>query len=434
MTNIGLRKRTFILIGIIFGFTCFLFANSLENPQTSIQSNLKTPKSSHITDTMNNVSDHVWSTDETMIAYIKCIWAQDWNCELWVADVSGGSLTNHKLISSEAEAYGLEDWKDDWILFRIKRESGTPSEYYGRNELWKIKSDGTGLTQVTFTETNGIKTMFNAFYNNRGTVRGGKFIPGTNLVYFNAHDGNGWYQMYACDDDGTDSWYTISNPDYAWTWGISPTGNKVLWGQMDDYFLPSTFKASDVDGSNWITIKACSAVTYPLVLADGNTVVWHENNNLYAIDMDGTNERTVIDDEDKYQCYNYNPAEIQGFIMGSNRSDGLMHIFKLDSYGTDIVQLTDGLYNDESPIFSPNGQYLSYLRLPFDFDKGSNPVPYPCELVITRGGISAGGLPGIDFNIYILIGILSALGIVSITLLRFQHKEKKGNDNQSVIR
>jgi len=39
-------------------------------------------------------------------------------------------------------------------------------------------------------------------------------------------------------------------------------------------------------------------------------------------------------------------------------------------------------YLDETPILSPDGQYLSYLRLPYDFNKGSSTVPYPYELVV----------------------------------------------------
>jgi len=330
-------------------------------------------------------SDHLWSPDGTKVAYIKSPSGEAWNCELWVADKnpSDAELINHVMISSEAEYNGLLDWQGDWILFRIRHEEGTPASYYGRGELWRIRADGTGMAQVTFTQTNGIRTEFyNPAYDNRGTAGWGRFIPGTDLVYFHAHDGNGWPKTFVCNADGTDNWYHISHPDNTWRVALSPTGNKLLWGEQYDFGQPTTHKACNVDGSGRTTIKAFTNVIAVTVLADGNTVIWTNNDNIYAIDMDGTNERTVLDDEYINEVWNYNPSDGQGLIMGSDRSDGNMHIYKINVDGTGIKQLTEGPYLDEFPILSPDGQYLSYLRLPYDFDKGSSTVPYPYELVV----------------------------------------------------
>ena len=106
------------------------------------------------------------------------------------------------------------------------------------------------------------------------------------------------------------------------------------------------------------------------------------NDNIYAIDLNGANERTVLDDDQINIWYNYDPSNVQGLLMGSNRSDGNMHIYKINVDGTGIEQLTGGTYLDEYPNLSPDGNYLSYLRLPEDFDKGSSTVPYPYELVV----------------------------------------------------
>jgi len=346
--------------------------------------------------TIPNVSDYLLSPDGTQVAYIKSPNGDTYNCELWVADKSPSGLINHEMIRNDAEYEGLDDWQGDWILYRIRWWGGPfqryvhgPYSYYGRNELWKMRADGSGEPiQVTHTyyPNNGIKTTENGWYYDRGSVVWGRFIPGTSLVYFHAHNGNGWYRTFVCNDDGTDEWYRISD---GWTWvpRLSPTGNKLLWGKQEDHQLPTIFKSCNVDGTGTTTIRNFHPQKIGVtVLGDGNTLVWHQHNNLYAMDMDGSNVRTVLDDEyvNIMNIWgNYDPTDPQGLIMASNRDpDGNMHLFKMNVDGTGIEQLTEGPYNDEYPTLSPDGEYLSYLRLPEDFVKQGSPVPYPYELVI----------------------------------------------------
>jgi len=341
--------------------------------------------------TIPNVSDYLLSPDGTQVAYIKSPYGDTYNCEIWVADKVGAELINHEMILDDAEWNGLDDWQGDWILYRIRREPGGPANYeYGRNELWKMKPDGSEKTQITdtFTRGNGIRIAYwNHWYDNRGTVVWGRFIPGTNLVYFHAHNGNGWYKTFVVVDDGliigdpsTFNWYPISL-DHTWRPCLDPTGNKLLWGRQTNYWRPTTFKTCNVDGSDRTTIKAFTQNIGVTVLVDGNTFIWAQDGNIHAMDMDGTNERPVLVDGHTNTQWNYDPTDAQGLIMGSDRSDGNMHIYTIKLDGT-IEQLTEGPYMDEYPTLSPDGNYLSYLRLPEDFVKEGYPRPYPYELVI----------------------------------------------------
>lgn len=393
MKNTNQKTIVTIILCMIFGFSVVFviksslsktyFSNYQGNFENDDPANLRLASEYVISEP---ISDHLWSPDGTKLAYIKPQVGQWWNCEIWVADKSPNSaeLINHQLIYTGALYVGLYDWQGDWLLIRIRFEEGTPSSYYGAGEIWKIRYDGTGLIQLTFTETNGIRTTWsNTAYTNRGTASWAKFIPETNLIYFGAHNGNGWYKSFVCDDDGTDGWYHISNPDYAFRIEMSPTGNKLLWGDASYWDDPLTIRASNIDGSGRVTIKNLPGRTTIIALADGNTMIWNQNDNIYAIDLDGTNERTVIDDAYVNQAWNYNPANDQELIFGSSRLDGNMHLFKMNVDGSDVVQLTDASpYHDEAPILSPDGQYISYLRLPYDFDKLSNPQPYPYDLVV----------------------------------------------------
>ena len=346
-----------------------------------------------------NVGDHLWSPDGTKIAYVKCPSGQYWDGELWVADWNGREISNQHLIYTGIEWNRLEDWKDGWILFMMRHEPGTPSSYYGMRELWKIREDGTDLTQITFTYSNGIRTTWwNPAYTNMGTVGWGHFIPGTDLVYFSAHNGNGWYRPIVCNADGTDGWYYVSShPNYfSFTIGMSPTGNKLVWGHATYWDNPTkALMASNVDGSGKATIGSFPYRTTPLVLADGNTVIYNFirtrgigepplAGNIYAMDIDGSNKRTVLDDEFYNYRENYKPVDGQALVMRSNRDpDGNWHFFTLNVDGTGIEQLTEGPYDDYAPIYSPNGHNIMYRRLPEDFVPTTG-QPYPYELVIKR--------------------------------------------------
>lgn len=365
----------------IFFSAGILSTNNLKNVnQVDQEKNLSSQAGDYYS--ISNCSGHMMSPDGTKIAYLKNQKLEYYNNSLWIADILPNSaiLVNHRLISNEVAYGGICDWKGDWILYKIQREEGTPSSYYGRDELWRIKCDGTNKTQVTFTYTNGIRTeWWNHAYDNRGTAYWGYFVPGTDKVYFYAHNGNGWYKSYVCNANGTDNWYHISNPDYTWRIAVSPTGNRLLWGRQIDFGYPTTYKSCNIDGSNRVTIKAFSSVIGVFVCGDGETVVWHENNNIYSIKMDGTGLSTVIDDQYiNLQC-GYDPSDPQGFFMRSNRVDGNFHIYKIKLDGTIIQNLTDGPYNDETPRTSVDGKFLSYLRLPAGF---TGSAPYPYELVI----------------------------------------------------
>lgn len=332
-----------------------------------------------------NITDHLWSSDGTKVAYIKCPDGQFWGT-LWTAEWNGKEVTNRQLIYTEAEYNGLEDWQGDWILFRMRHENNLPGVYYGRGELWKMRDDGTELTQITFTYTDGIRTeWWNHAYDNIGTAGWGRFIPGTDLVYFSAHDGNGWWRPIVCNNDGTDGWYSVG-PGYSFTICMSPTGNKLVWGTASYWDNPTTLYSANVDGSDRVLIKSFPHRVPPLCLADGDTIIYRYvsrptvpptlEGNIYAINMDGSIEWTVIDDEYLNYPENYNPVDGHSLLMRSDRTDGNMHIFRINVDGTEIVQLTDGSYNDGGASYSPSAHELLYGRMSLESE--------PYQLVIKR--------------------------------------------------
>ncbi|MFX1251576.1 MAG: Heimdall-CTERM domain-containing surface protein [Promethearchaeota archaeon] len=426
------QKKTYLYLALcvtILSLSAFLVIGKVE---------ANYPEDIFIIDDQTNITDHIWSSDGTQIAYLKFPDEQVWNGELWIADKYSwcAKLKNRRLIYTGVECPRLEDWQGDWILFLMRKEQ-IPSDYnstYATRELWKIKVDGTELTQVTFTNTNGIRTVWGGSYPNMGTVSYGQFIPGTDLVYFSAHNGNGWYRPYTCKADGSDQWNALSVSPYyySFTVGMSPTGNKVLWGDATYWDNPTrALMACNPDGSELAMIGSFNYRTVPLVLAEGDTVVYHfirtrgieglppGGGNIYAMDIDGSNPRTVIDDEYLNEWVDYHPLNGQALIMRSNRSvDGNIHMFNINVDGTGITQLTEGPYYDEMPLYSPDGQYIMYRRLPEDTELNvhgypTSSAPNPYELVVKRVGPYP--TPGFSF--------LSILLIVPVIVLMKRRKK-----------
>jgi Tol biopolymer transport system component len=349
-----------------------------------------------------NITDYIWSPDGTEIAYVQCPQSQPWG-ELWVCNWNGHEATNLHLLYSQIEAGGLEDWQGDWILLRIRNQTDLPSEYYGRGELWKLRDDGTNLTQITFTYSDGIRTQWwNTHYDNIGTAGWGRFIPGTELVYFSAHDGNGWWRAFTCFANGTDGSKLISGSTFSFTIGISPTGNKLLWGTASYYDEPTTLMVSNINGSEVMIVKTFSYVATPLVLTDGDTVLYNAPDGaIGAIQMNGTSDRVVLNDTYANSWVNNNPIDEQSFLMRSNRgSDGYYHIFSADVNGSGIVQLTEGQHNDDSAILSPDGSDLLYRRLPAYFGATSY------ELTIAGATLPA---PDLRIDIIFIVAIVALI-------------------------
>ncbi len=177
-----------------------------------------------------------------------------------------------------------------------------------------------------------------------------------------------------------------------------------------------------MDGSNPVTIKVFSTYVWPLILANGKTIVWQEDTStIKATDFEGTTETTVISDDHINRWYTYHPVNESGLLMGSDRADGNIHVFRINVDGSGLAQLTSGSYQDEAALVSPDGLYLSYLRLPADFNKASSPYPYPSELVVkayVETPVSdTEDIPG--YNLYLVFGIS---GVICALLVKKRSK------------
>lgn len=332
-------------------------------------------------DEPGNIYSHVWSPDGRRIAFARCPPARTWDCELWVSDPDRQDAV---MILSGVAAAGVSDWQGNAILYMPDLEEGLPPTYTSEGDYSIVSPDGSSVQQVTFTQTNGIRTEFwNLGYANIGTARWGRLLPDASEVYFLAHNGNGWRQTYRCAADGTDGWSSVSGP-HAWWSGISPTGDHLLYAAGSNFNVPMSLVA--VETASGTTTTLAGALLPPVEIAvspDGARVAYvaagNADRDIHIVDIAGSNDTPLLEDEfddllaslrreDGYAIGTGGPIQPWtpdgAWLFFASTRAGNTHLFRARPDGSDLTQVTSGDRFEAQPSVSPDGRYLAYHRLP----------------------------------------------------------------------
>lgn len=91
---------------------------------------------------------------------------------------------------------------------------------------------------------------------------------------------------------------------------------------------------------------------------DGKTIVYGSSAGVISIvDVDGTNVRTLTDQNDWQPFWSPDGNQI---VFMSARS-GKRHIYKMDKNGQNQIQLTNHAFEDRHPTWSPNGATIAFI-------------------------------------------------------------------------
>ncbi|MBL7152302.1 MAG: PD40 domain-containing protein [Phycisphaerae bacterium] len=368
-----LAKASFLLAVILS--VGFLFINPAVGDSWTID---------RLTDDVREEHAPVWSPDGSKIAYVSCP-EGEYIGELHVLDLAAGSVDI--IYDYVSWSRGLH-WVGDYIAFLKREEPYVPGA--GDNDVWKIKEDGTGLQQITFTETNGIDR------GNDGVGTTGVFAlsPDGSKLAFVANHGNGWYDPYVCNADGSDGYVLLQNLPHCFYIKWNADGSKVYYAGGGDHHLPQTMYRSNPDGSGDETITGgLPQMTDFSFSPDGSTVgvitgIFHRpckscpvdqiDRNLTVMNPDGTGKTDLLndsfDDTFGHVCtlthydppYAYRPSfhawgsDNETVVFTSDRS-GNFDIWTIKKDGTNLTQITVDTARDYDAGFSPDGTKIVFI-------------------------------------------------------------------------
>ena len=341
-----------------------------------------------LTDDVREEHAPVWSPDGTKIAYISRPETGGGTGELHVIDLTTGSLN---IIYDYVATVSLH-WVGDYIAF-VKREQPYVPDA-GDNEVWKIKEDGTGLQQITFTYTNGIDQHIWG-HDGVGTAsRAFALSPDGSKLAFVAHHGNGWFDPYVCNADGSDGYVLLQNLSHCDYIKWNGDGSKVYYAAGSDYYPPQTMYRSNPDGSGDETITGDLPERTDFAFSpDGSTVamitgIFHRpckgappdqiDRNLSIMNPDGSGRTDLLNDsfDDAFgniaTLADYDPPyarhpsfhvwtpDNETIVFTSDRS-GNFDIWTIKKDGTNLTQITVDTARDYDAGFSPDGTKIVFI-------------------------------------------------------------------------
>jgi Tol biopolymer transport system component/N-acetylneuraminic acid mutarotase len=326
---------------------------------------------------------HVWSPDGKKIAFNRNVHG-DGILEICIVEVAWPHA-----ITNVFTGGSLKDWQGDWILF-IKWESNVHTNVNGDGELYKMHPDGSGLTRLTFTQSNG--TRSNSMDNNPlcGTVMmiQPSFSPDLTQAAFIAHDGNGWYDAYVVAADGSGSQYMLNDGSgHTDTVAWSRDGSHLLYATGADYNQPHTMYLCNRNGSGDVAIATDINSTYGLEYSftpAGNGILYVDgpdpaSRDLWFMGLDGSG-KTNLTQTSADEFFGLRDVPDPGFDMayghGSRQSiwspDGSAVYFTRDTAGNKDIwsmnlatgaqtQVTTNAGLDYLAVVSPQGDEIAFI-------------------------------------------------------------------------
>lgn len=228
------------------------------------------------------------------------------------------------------------------------------SDRDGNQEIYLINPDGSGLTNLTQHPEKDFAPSWS---------------PDGSRIAFRSHRGDGYYNLYLMDADGSNPTRLVTNAaddgsgDYTPHW--SPDGTKILFDSTRDdaYAAYGSSYVVNVDGSSLTNLALESGLRFAKKASwspDGSKIVCESEDDIYVMNPDGTDPAKLVEG----MRPSWSPDGSKIAFIDSRRSD----IYAMDGNGSNRLRLTDTSAEVfvGVPSWSPEGSKLAFSTMSVD--------------------------------------------------------------------
>jgi|GEM_PF-962760 len=306
------------------------------------------------------------------------------NSEIYGINWDGTGLI--QITNSTLTAYSISPSITDdgqFVIFCSDQPStGNPNNSDRNNEIWKIKTDGTGRTLVTNT-TSPFEQTVPVVAGAGGRIA---FVS-TGSQFAGGNNPDGGPELHVMTGTGTNiRQLTVTQKVETAYPDITRDGTRIVFSSNSNSLGTNADRGEEVfrmqaDGTGLVQMTNFSSADAenPTITADGNTIVFTADADPFGTNADDTYEIFRINANgtgltqltnttfDTYEArISANGSKIVFYtsanLTGGN-ADGSWEIFSMNANGTGILQLTSGPNTSSTyyPHIDDNGTWVTFL-------------------------------------------------------------------------
>lgn len=217
----------------------------------------------------------------------------------------------------------------------------------GNRDIFVMKSDGSGLVQLTDNEADDGDPVWSP--------------DGTRILFGSLRDGD--WELYVMDPDGSNVNQLTDNSNIDWAGKWSPDGTRIVFASDRDGNLE--IYAMDADGSNQMRLTTNTVIdAFPSWSPDGQRILFESvvsegGRDFFLMNPDGTDLTRLMINSDFDRNPSWSPDGTRIVFTTNRMSDD--EIYFMNSDGTNPIRLTNSPGQDFAPKWSPDGNRILFV-------------------------------------------------------------------------